>query len=373
MQIRFLANPQQLRAAAGPWDDLWQRSAVTVPRARAELVALWGDHFAVGKVEAVAIEHEGRFVAALPLVRQRVRRVFPTLTMPRNAWADCGDLLLDPAVDEIEVLDLLIAALRSLRRAIWFDEIPLAEARWKALIAAAERAGWLTSTRQHYEVAQIEIGSDWEAYEATRKGDHRRSRRRYSRMLEEAGETKLHVFDKLTPDEVDPLLRRGFEVEDRSWKGAQSTSVLKVPGMYEFYLHEARQLATWNQLELVFLEHAGQPIAFDYGFNSKGVHFTPKLGYDDAFSKYGPGQQMMMRLLERLHADPSRTLLDFWGPLATWSESWATRTYPVGRLVMAPDRGLNRGLFHAYEHWQPRLRAVRDWIAPRLKRIRPKT
>src|SRR5205823_1941423 len=141
-----------------------------------------------------------------------------------------------------------------------------------------------------------------------------------------AGGAELMVHSHLQPHEVREHLARGFEVEDRSWKGLAGSSVLKSAGMLDFYRREAEQLAACGQLELVFLEHQGQPIAFDYGWNSKGIHSLAKIGYDEAYARVGPGQLMIMGLLERLHADPARRALDFWGPLMSWHESWVTHS-----------------------------------------------
>jgi len=356
-RVKLLSSTDELRRMAAAWDDLWRRSEVDVPSARANLVALWVDHFQPrAALRAVIIEHEGRLVAALPLVIRRLRGVVTVASLPCNDWAASGDLLVDPAADVATVLDLLAQAISDIdARLLWLEQVAIESPRWQALLAACRRIEMLVSVREHYRVGQVEINQDWDAYEATRKGDHRRSRRRYAKLLDQAGGAELRVACP-NPAGVKELLLRGFEVENRSWKGAAGSSVLKTPGLFDFLILEARQLATWNQLELCFLEHRGQAIAFDYGWNSKGVHFVPKLGYDDAFSKFGPGQQLLMRILERLHNDPERRLLDFWGPLVSWNESWSTRSYGVGRVVMAAPQAISRGLFRAYADWHPRLR-----------------
>ena len=41
--------------------------------------------------------------------------------------------------------------------------------------------------------------------------------------------------------EVEPLLREGFEVEHRSWKGTAGSSVLSDAVMWQFYLRQATE------------------------------------------------------------------------------------------------------------------------------------
>jgi CelD/BcsL family acetyltransferase involved in cellulose biosynthesis len=127
----------------------------------------------------------------------------------------------------------------------------------------------------------------------------------------------------------------------------------------EYYLAEARQVAAWRQLELVFLELDERPIAFCYGWNAKGVRFCVKIGFDEAVAKYGPGQQLIFRLLEHAHDDPESLIYDFHGRLVPWTESWITRSYPVGRVLIVSKGAASRSLFQTYARLHPLLKAAR--------------
>lgn len=334
---------------ATAWDDLWFRSAVTNPRARAHLVALWIDRFSPNETfQALAVEQDGKLVAALPLVgSRRLKGLLKVGALPFNAWAGNGELLLDPACEIDAVLDLLVSAFKSLPWAfLWLDSVAIKRSHWQAFTAAMNRAGNPTEFRLEHDAALVEIGDDWQAYEATWSRKRRQNRRRQLRQLEEAGKTELKISYP-PPCQIDKLMLEGFEVEDRSWKGTEGTSVLKTPGMLDFYCREATQLAEWGQLELVFLEHQDKPIAFDYGLNAKGVHYTPKVGYDQAYEKFSPGQLLVMLLLQRLY-DSQRQQLDFLGVPDPWKLSWATSTYPVGSIIAPTGRRLSKQMFYLY-------------------------
>ena len=364
LHLREFGSTDALRSAAGAWDDLWFRSDVHAPTVRALCVAHWVAQFApAATFRALSVEGgDGRLLAALPLVGCRMKRIVRVGMLPANDWTASGDLLLDPACDTAAVLDLLVAGLRRLPwKLLLLRGIDGESARWMAFREALRRAGLSDHFKPVTQIPQVEIGDDWDRYLQSLKGDHRRSRLRYARKLDEAGGATLRV-ETPGPDEVEELLRRGFEVEDRSWKGAAGTSVLRTAGMFDHYLAEARQIAHWGQLELVFLEHRGRPIAFDYGWRSRGTHFTPKLGYDDAFRRFGPGQTLLMHLLERLHADADCKLLDFWGPLADWHNGWATRTYQTGRLAVVVSAGISPVLFRTFVRWQPRVARIRERV-----------
>jgi CelD/BcsL family acetyltransferase involved in cellulose biosynthesis len=350
LHLLHFHNSQVLTGQAQAWNDLWQRSEVASPSARAELLALWLETFAPGRKFHVLVVADGdRWVAALPLVEGRIKRFLPVGILPQNEWTSGGDLLVDCRADAPAVLDRLCSGIASLPwPLLWLEDIPFEAPRWQAFSEALQRAGMRTDLAPQGRVAQVEIGADWAAYEATRNGDHRRSRHRYARMLEKAGLVRLATRVPTTDQETDQWIHQAFEIEDRSWKGGVGSSVIRA-GHLAFFQRQARLLAAAGFLETVFLTLDETPIAFVYGWRAKGVWFIAKLGYDDGFRRYGPGQQMMMRLLERLHADLACQLLDFWGPLVPWNESWATKTYEIGRIAAAPPTLVGRGLFWLYE------------------------
>lgn len=358
MTIREIRSPDELRAHAAAWDDLWTRSEAHAPMARAAFVAHWLDTFAPkADFHAVVVEQGGRFVAALPLVVRRMKRVLKVHTLPTNHWATNGDLLLDPTIDQDRVLDTLLRSLGESRPILWFDRVPYDEPHWRKFQHAIQRAGWLIGRREAYRTAQIEIGDDFEAYEAGLASAHRRNCRSRAKSLEKLGGETALVHRGGAAAEIDAFVRRGFEVEDRSWKGTAGTSVLKSPGMLEFYQAEAQIAAELGHLDLSYLEHRDRAIAFAYTFHAKGTYYEIKLGYDDEFKKFGPGHLLLRHKLRRLFADPQALTLDCRGPLIPWILNWTERSYSVGRLVATQPHLLGRTLFRAYDQWWPQIRS----------------
>lgn len=350
IEIRSLS---ELRAVAGPWDDLWQRSDATLPLGRVELIAQWIEANAPrSKFRAIAVEQDSRIVAALPLVSGKIKRVVPVARLPRNDWSWAGDLLLDPAADDA-VLEALIGPMaRAGRPVVWFDAVPLKAPAWQRLAAATRAAGLSLHARESFRVGRIDIDHDWSAYERSWTKNHRRQMKRVERVAEEEGGATLVVHRRIEPHDLELLLRRGFAVEDASWKGRAGSSVLKTPVALAHYIEQAQQIATWGDVQLTFLELAGRPIAFEYGWNCKGVYHSFKVGYDEAYAKLSPGQLLRYRLLRQFFADPKQRAVDFIGPIVAATEHWATSTYPVGRLAIAHSPA-GRLLVHAYRAWRP--------------------
>ncbi len=181
-----------------------------------------------------------------------------------------------------------------------------------------------------------------------------------SRRAEEVGGASLAVYRPTDEQVVNELLDRGFGVEDRSWKGREGTSILKTPVMNRFLRKQAALLAELGHLELVFLEFDGRAIAFELGWSSKGWYFSPKVGYDEEYSHLTPGQLLRLKLAERFFGDRERNSWDFLGPLVDATEKWTTASYAIDRLVVSTGGVSGDAFMHAYRHWWPALRRLRN-------------
>lgn len=345
-----IGSMNELLAAAPAWNDLWQRSATALPTARAECLAIWLEQFAPSaRFRALAVEGDGRLQAVLPLVGRRLKRVLPVASLPSNAWGACGDLLVDPAGDAETALDLLADSLnRQPWPLIWLDYLPIESPAWQSLQAALARRGLMAEAHERFRIGQVQIAGDWAAFQASWSRNHRRQMRRFERRLESHGAAGFKIHLHFAPGELESLMRQGFEVEDRNWKGAAGSSVLKSPGMFDYFLRQSRPLAEAGLLRLCSLELAGRMIAFEFGYAAKGVYFPHKIGYDEDYADCSPGQMLLMRHLELLHAEPGHTLLDFAGPLNENTRRWSTAAYPLGRLVICQRRKSSRLLFAAF-------------------------
>ena len=359
LTLRILDSVAALRDAAPLWNDLWQRSDSELPTARAELLAQWIEHFAPRRrVAALAVADGPRWVAALPLVGGRLGQCVAAVKLPGNRWTPGGDLLLDPVCDQPAILDRLVAGLAELRwPLLWLEGVRVQSHRWQMLSAALQRAGLRWSVQPWWHVGQVEIAHDWPAYTASRSRNLRRYIERCQARAVAAGGVELEIV-RPGPSEVAPLLRRGFEVENRGWKGAAGTSVLRHPDVLDFFVRQAESLARAGELELVFLHHQGRPIAFEYGWTARGAYCSLKVGYDEAYGHLSPGQLLRCHHLEQMHGDPTRRLVDYLGPIVDATARWSTQTYTVGRLAIATRRPTSRLWWNFFVNWRPRAKKL---------------
>jgi len=348
-RVTRLDSLADLRAAAESWDDLWRRSDAAMPTLRAELTAQWVERFAPrAGFRGLVVEQGGRWAAALALVGGSVKGMIRAGRLPANEWSVSGDLLWDPGAASPAVADALATAMGELPwPLLWLEDVAIDAPRWQLLADALGRVGVSSHYHELLRIGRIDARGDWEAYRRTWSRKHRQGMSHHARRLGHLGEVRLDLLSRLAPEELEPWLRRGLEIEDRSWKGRAGTSVLRTPGMFDFYLRQARQLAAWGQLDLAFLSSAGRPIAFAYGFSAKGVYHSLKVGYDPDYAAHSPGQLLRYFLFERLFRDPDRRAIGYIAPSEA-HRKWRPETCSVGRLVLAPGGWLGRAALAAY-------------------------
>lgn len=353
-----LSSVEQLVAQADAWDDLWRRSAVTIPTPQAALLHQWLQQFGGPHAfEAIIIERDGVWLAALPLVKQRLRGMLPAATMPSNHWTPAGDLLVDESADE-EIYEALAAAIDSGPWSLlWLDFAITDAPRWLHLVKACEAYGLRTDVHPHFRLPRVDIEGSWETYRATWSRNHRQNLARARRKLvADHGPLTLRHLRPQASDAIEALVAEGFAIEDRSWKGIAGSSVVRSPGMLAFFIEQAKLLAARDQLEIAFLDLADRPIAFMYAWDAKRVFHAFKAGYDEAFAAYSPGQLLIHDLLESMFATKSHTVFDCVGPATPATERWQTSDYEAGRIVIASRHLLGQTAFLAYKHLAPTLR-----------------
>jgi CelD/BcsL family acetyltransferase involved in cellulose biosynthesis len=374
--VHILRSADEVRANARQWNQLWQGATVTHPTARAEPLAIWLETFSAGQeFLGIVVTAEDRFAAALPLVKRRTWSAIKAATLPANVWAGCGDLMIGDQHDPDPLIDLLIdAVLQSGCSLLWLEGLDIGRPDWIAFQRRLRQRGLQPSFEAMFPIGIVDIPHDWDRYFASRSRNHRRQIRRGAERLRDAGGGTLRIYSTLEQKRVEPLLRLGFELEERGWKARHGDCVLRHPDVFEFFRRQAEALAETGHLELVFLECAGQPIAFEYGYRGKGIYFSPKVAYDEAFAEISPGQQLRALLYQQFQRDPDLLAVDFHGPLAEATAKWATRAYTLGRLLCPLGGAVGRVAVAGYRALRRTYKAVRKRLkeasAPDLQ-VRP--
>lgn len=358
--LRILSLGELLRRASD-WDDLWDRSGLELPLLKADFVALWVEQFShARRFRAIAVEEDGRFVAALPLVKRRIHGPLLGWGLPTNEWTASGDLLWDAASGDESLRALAAGLSRHVRTLAWFDSVELHAQRWRRFCAALEGSRMPHDGRERYQVGVIDVARDFESYAARLSGGFRRNVRRRLRNLETRGGCQYRRVLHPTGEILESLLSTALEIERCSWKGAAGTAVVQTPGMERFFRRQAALAAANGALYLDFLDVAGRPIAFELGYICKGRQFAHKISYIEEYAAEAPGQALRWLQLQHMAAASDVRVFDNFGMLTEAAQAWCSGTYAIGRLVVGSRRLASRTIYSLLQTALPWYRSWRD-------------
>ncbi|TWU40807.1 GNAT family N-acetyltransferase [Novipirellula artificiosorum] len=362
-ELLSLSGLASLREHAVAWDDLWSRSVTASPTCRAELMVLWVERFALNsEFRALVVQRQGRWVAALPLVSRRLSRIGAAAGLPVNDWSQCGDLLLDESADVEETLRCLASGFGQLPWSLlWLDGARIETFRWQRLQHVLEKSGCKVVSESRFNVGWLELKPRFDEQQKCWSKGFRKDLRRSQRRLAEQGHLELKLHTDMGASDLEGLFDRVLQVDQQSWKAKSGTAIQDSEGLADFYLSQARQLAAHRELVLAFLELEDQPIAFEIGWLAKSVYHSFKVGFDQRFAKYSPGQLMMSLLIEEMIRASHATAIDCIGPLSEATERFLPGSYTIGRMLIAnPASWTGRGMLSLYGNLMPLLRRVRD-------------
>ena len=362
MQTVHVLSLSDLLDQRQAWNQLWAASTLSLPTVRAEGLQLWCDTFARdAEFKGLVVEQDGRFVAALPLVEDRKRGI-RSYRLPSNGTVKAGDLLIDPNADVDSALETLAQRVVSLGGfTTSFTEIEIEADHWKRFFEELTKLGCQMHASTGHAVGVADVLHDWDAYQKSWSRNHRSMIRRSRKKLDNAGELAIERMQTPADEHLYEALEECYAVEDRSWKGANGTSILKTPGLREYYHREARLMRDCGLLDLWLMKLDGQVIAFEYCQYSKGTCFSHKISFDPRWQKFSPGRVLRSYQLERYHEDSSAQRLDTLGVLCEAKAKWVTRTYVSSRCVVSTGGFVSNLLLRGFKiarHLYRRIRPV---------------
>lgn len=357
--VSVIESVGELLRLADHWNDLWRRSQSFRPTSRAEQLAIWAHTFGGPQsFSAVAIGAKGRLLAALPLISRR-RWPLAEWQTPGNEWTTSGELLVDQAANGPMLCARLLRSLQSLRPGIVaIDGAILTSQTLQDLLSTVGSRGVTHVLRERFQVPLTDVDGNWARYLCSRSRNHRRQMRMIGSRAERQGCVVLQRYEHLSTDQVEPLLRECFQLEADSWKARGGTAVLQHPLAWTFFREQACGLAQSGELAIATLRQRGELIAFEYGWQSRGVRAVLKIGYAETRADLSPGHLLRFRLLEELFAERTIGWIDYAGPMTQATSAWATHRYRVGRLLLSGGL-LGRAALTAWKWKQPPI--AQEW------------
>jgi CelD/BcsL family acetyltransferase involved in cellulose biosynthesis len=349
LRLEFVEGRDAFVQLEREWNAALSRGPRDEPMLRHEWLRAWIENFAPGATLRTFVARAGKEIcAAIPLIETIERSAdtclvrMTTWHTPSNDHSQRGGVLLGRRGEE----GLRLIWDRLVETPGWdrlrLRDLPTAAPEWQ-LRDWAEQAGYPCGLWVSLRSPYLPLPKSYDAVEKALDAKFRQNLRRRRRRLAEQGEVKYALQGGKDARELDCALADFFVIEASGWKGRGGTAIAQRPELVGFYTQIAREAARRGALALGFLEVANRRIAAHLSLVHAGRHYLLKLGYDESFHEYSPGQQLTSEMIR----DSCRRGLaefDFLGPCMDWKLDWepALRTHTwltifrptrAGRLV----------------------------------------
>lgn len=224
-----------------------------------------------------------------------------------------------------EAAQELAAALAREDRAVYIPRIPEGSAALAA-IRAAYRGRGIVRVTQTVAYPTLVLDASWQApegkFNAGRRSDFRRARRR----ADKHGPVAFEVLSP-APAELPALLDEAWQVEAKGWKGERGSALAHDTGRGAFYRRLSAAAASSGMLRLSFMRIGGKAVAMQLAIEADQRLWLLKIGYDEAYAKCSPGQQLMLEVVRWAAAKGLRAI-EFLGQREPWTDLWTQQLTP---------------------------------------------
>ncbi len=296
----------------------------------------WRWHYSLAKyllnspVNYFLILKDAKPVAIFPLQMVSVEkggRQWQGYSLPRHKHIDLTDVLICDDVDSHGVLDFFVDFLRNQSGDRW-NLLSLTKFRQRSNLYAAisQDASYPVEAyaRSFYQPCGMELPSS-EAI--SRK--HLKNVSRLQRKAE-AEHGKVQLKTVTVESELQEAFERFLSIEASGWKGESGigSSINSNPGVEAFYRSLINEFGPTGNVAINFLLLGEKYVATQFCIKADGKWSLLKIGYDERYQAFGPGNILLKLLLESLDESAEKCEINLvTGP--SWAERWRFFSEPV--------------------------------------------
>lgn len=319
------ATLQDLDGLRDEWGTLASVGRAAEPFFQPYWFRAFAQTFNAGKPSPTVVVRKGaRLVGVLPLMRRQAffgkipARVLRSLSGVHSCRYDfvCG------SDDEDSVSLAAWKALRADKTWGVIEALSVPEdGAFAGIMRHAESDGYLTAHWSTLLSPYLTIpphGQDPFANSPQRYRKDRKKVDKYKARLEEFGPLEFEVFNDYRPD----FFERFVEMEGAGWKGQRGGAIKCSPVTLAFYRELLPLAAVQGHVRLCALKVADNSVSMEVSFVIGDRCFSPKVAYDEAFSRCAPGQLLARATISEVARRGCRQY-DLLGPRARYKMIWA--------------------------------------------------
>jgi|SRR5579883_601887 len=210
--------------------------------------------------------------------------------------------------------------------------------------------------------------TSWVEYTASLHSKLKNNLRKGRKRAEQEGELSFAVITQ--SHLLNDVMTELFDVEYRSWKGAQGTAIRCSEDTESLYRGVAQWAMKKGCLYIFTLRLNGRLIAFDLCVSGGRTLFAMKTGYDQELAaRFSPGNLMRYRLIEYLFQTEQFDRYDFLGPFYPWKREWTSQANTSTSVEIYPRTVSGWGAYLRKYGWKEPLRRLPylDRVAKKLR------
>jgi CelD/BcsL family acetyltransferase involved in cellulose biosynthesis len=234
---------------------------------------------------------------------------------------------------DAEALLSLYKAVGQSRHIVRLDRIPVGNTDDEIVYPRTIQSGmWLRVASPGTPV--LELSGQWNDYYHTlssrRRYDHRRS-------IKKASACGVVEFQANSPtrESASDLLDIAIDVEDRSWKGKNGSSLKRNTALADFFRIYSTSAAARGVLRVFFQYIGDRPAAMALCVEQYDALWFLKIGYDEEFREYSPGILQLMNIIEYCFTN-NIARIEHLGAFQHWLAPWTSHVRPHSTLVHYP-------------------------------------
>ena len=135
------------------------------------------------------------------------------------------------------------------------------------------------------------------------------------------------------PVEIGEALKTFLEVEGSGWKRTSGTAIDCDAKLVAFYQSLAEHYAREGACEIHLLRLSGRCIAAQFCLRVEKSLYILKIGYDEAYSRFAPGNMLLEHLLQRSISTGDTEEINLISD-ASWHADWKPKTLKRNTIVV---------------------------------------
>jgi CelD/BcsL family acetyltransferase involved in cellulose biosynthesis len=279
----------------------------------------WWKHFAPRGTELIVhrLYAGGQLAGVVPLMEHGgwLRQ----WTAPRNAQSLIVDIMFDPG--SLHAWHGLLETFARSAHLLEIGPLPASSPASLGLTRAAEQQRLKHAVSRTTPLALLDLTIGWKTYRSNLSRNLLGNTERVQRRLAALGSVDFQEYTG--GPELPALLTECFELEARTWKGAEHSAILSDAATLGFYTDLSLEAAAVGALSLYTLRLNGRLIAFDLCLRRGQWIHDLKFSYEPDMARYAPCNVLRYLFLKREMEAPRARWYEL-GMQCDWKARWTT-------------------------------------------------